>query len=95
MIDNSIFTRPEIEYTYEEVIQRGQEAELMLKSPVLRDALREAEYDLAQQMLEATEPSGTWAAKSAILGLGAVERALRAIVSDGEQTKNVLAAKRK
>lgn len=95
MIDNSIFTRPEVEYTYDEVIQRGEQAELILKSPVLRDALREAEYDLAQQLLEAEGPNEAWAAKAAILGLGAVERALRAVVSDGEQAKNVLAQRKK
>jgi hypothetical protein len=102
---NSIFERPIREMTAEEIYQKGQVAAQLLHNPVFRDALQEAEYSLSEELLREEYPvrdadgnvvgyrdpvSETYAAKKAMLGLRAVEGALRAFIADGEETKTTL-----
>lgn len=90
---NSVLQRPEREFTYEDIYRRGQDAERLLRSPLFRDAVQDTEYDLLEAMLdEAADPERVYAARQAILGLGALERVLRAYVADGEEAKTVLQA---
>lgn len=102
---NSALQRPERGFTAQELYERGQQAERILDATMFRDAIQEAEFTLLGELLQEEYPvfgpgreiSGyrdpvqeTYAAKRALIGLGAVERALRAFIADGEQARNVL-----
>lgn len=107
LMSNSVLQRPEREFTYEELHQRGLQAQQLLGSEMFREALQEAEYALLEELTREEYPvfgpdgdvvgyrdpvQETYAAKRALLGLGAVERALRAFIADGEAARNVLQA---
>jgi hypothetical protein len=90
-LTNSIFQRPEVETNAEELYHKGQAARaLLFGTPIFKDALREAEYRLIGRVLEAADATETYAAKSAVVGLGAIEESLRAFIADGDHARIVL-----
>lgn len=108
LASNSAFQFPEQEYTIEEAYQRGQQAALLLHgTPLFQEAFQYAEHSLMQDVLAEEYPildrdgnvTGyrdpvveTYAAKKALLGLSAVEAALRAFMSVGEAARTELVA---
>lgn len=109
LASNSAFQFPEQEFPLDEAVRRGQQAAMLLHgTPLFREAYQYAEHSLMQDVLAEEYPirdqdgdvTGyrdpvveTYAAKKALLGLGAMESALRAMMSVGEAARAELVAR--